>query len=85
MGENKEGIGSVVLRCFSEAFLAPTSAAMMAASEEIILLDLTLRAGVGAGAGSRRRTTTKKMMTDGPIYPNLWRRRKDQGGDRYQE
>ena len=57
----------------------------MAVSEEIVPLDLALKARAGDGAGSRRGMTTNKTTTDGPISPRLRRRRQDQGGDRYRD
>ena len=67
--------------------MASASAAteVAVASEEILLLYLALRARSGAGAWSMKRTTTKKATTCGQIYPRLWQRRQDRGGDWDQE
>ena len=67
----------VAPRCCPEAFSA--SATMMEASEDIVLLDPSFRAG--AGAGSMRRETTKNEKTVEPISLRLLRWRQDWGGD----
>ena len=44
-------------------------------------MDPALRARSEAGGWSRRINTTKKKTTYGPIYPLIWRRWQDRGGD----
>ena len=53
----------VILRCFPEASLA--SATNKTASAEIVLSDPASREKSGAGAGSRRNTKKKNMLTGG--------------------
>ena len=67
----------VAPRCCPEAFSA--SATMMEASEDIVLLDPSFRAG--AGAGSMRRETTKNEKTVEPISLRLLRWHQDWGDD----